>query len=165
MGNGNTGRLGTPGRHDANGAPDTYGTLETYRRVVALTGAALPAVSFLARLPTATIQFGSVLLVARTSGSLATAGLVGGALAVGQVACGPLVGRLADRHGQRTVVLTFSLVNALAITALVTGAVARLAPLPLALLGTLAGASVPPSGRWPAPAWSPWPAARERTSA
>ncbi|MFD4620798.1 MFS transporter [Streptomyces sp. NPDC058475] len=118
-------------------------TLRTYRRVVGLTGAALPVVSFLGRLPTATVQFGSLLLVARTSGSLGTAGLVGGALAVGQVACGPLVGRLADRHGQRTVVLVFSLANALAIAALVSGALSHLAPGPLALLGALAGASVP----------------------
>jgi len=140
---------GTPGaRRGANAPPDppppgAHSTLGTYRRVVALTGAALPVVSFLARLPTATIQFGSVLLVARTSGSLGTAGLVGGALAVGQVVCGPLVGRLADRHGQRTVVLVFSFANALAIAALVTGALTHLAPAPLALLGALAGASVP----------------------
>lgn len=80
----------------------------TYREVIGLTGPLLPVVSFLGRLPTATIQFGSVLLVARTSGSLTAAGLTGGALALGQVACGPLVGRLADRHGQRTVVLAFS---------------------------------------------------------
>ncbi|MDT0611579.1 hypothetical protein [Streptomyces lancefieldiae] len=61
----------------------------TYREVVGLTGPLLPAVSFLGRLPTATIQLGSVLLVARTSGSLAAAGPTGGALAVGQVARGP----------------------------------------------------------------------------
>ncbi|WP_328874532.1 MFS transporter [Streptomyces sp. NBC_00287] len=99
--------------------------------------------SFLGRLPTATIQFGSVLLVARTSGSLAAAGLTGGALAIGQVVCGPLVGRLADRHGQRTVVLACSLANALAITALVAGALAGLGTPWLALLGACAGASVP----------------------
>ncbi|MFJ7769536.1 hypothetical protein ACIQ1J_14300 [Streptomyces sp. NPDC097107] len=81
------------------------GALETYREVIDLTGPLLPVVSFLGRLPTATIQFGSVLLVARTSGSPAVAGLTGGALALGQVACGPLVGRLADRRGRRTVVL------------------------------------------------------------
>ncbi|MGW4542467.1 MFS transporter [Streptomyces chartreusis] len=82
--------------------------------MIGLTGPLLPVVSFPARLPTATIQFGSVLLLARTSGSLAAAGLTGGALAVGQVVCGPLVGRLADRHGRRAVVLGFSLADALA---------------------------------------------------
>jgi MFS family permease len=136
-----------PGTRQTSVTPRTPGGANAlpgaYRRVIALSGASLPVVSFLARLPTATVQFGSVLLVARTSGSLGTAGLVGGALAVGQVACGPLVGRLADRHGQRTVVLVFSLANALAIAALVTGALTHLAPAPLALLGALAGASVP----------------------
>ncbi|MEU3827454.1 MFS transporter [Streptomyces sp. SID161] len=116
---------------------------DAYRRVIRLTGPLLPCVSFLGRLPTATIQFGSVLLVARTSGSLGTAGLTGGALALGQVACGPLVGRLADRHGQRTVVLAFSLANALAVTGLVAGALAVLPTAVLALLGAVAGATVP----------------------
>lgn len=50
------------------------------------TGPLLPVVSFLGRLPTATIQFGSVLLVARTGGAPAAAGLTGGAAAAGQVA-------------------------------------------------------------------------------
>lgn len=117
-----------------------------YREVIGLTGPLLPVVSFLGRLPTATIQFGSVLLVARTSGSLSAAGLTGGALALGQVACGPLVGRLADRHGQRTVVLVFSLVNALAIAALVAGALSGLPTPLLAVLGATAGATVPQIG-------------------
>ncbi len=122
------------------------GTSAAYREVIGLTGPLLPVMSFLARLPTATIQFGSVLLVARTSGSLAAAGLTGGALAVGQVACGPLVGRLADRHGQRTVVLTFCLANALAIAGLVAGALAGLPTAVLAVLGAAAGATVPQIG-------------------
>ncbi|MFB6551715.1 MFS transporter, partial [Streptomyces sp. NPDC056405] len=127
----------------SSGGTGRRGALETYREVVGLTGPLLPVVSFLGRLPTATIQFGSLLLVARTSGSLAVAGLTGGALAVGQVACGPLVGRLADRHGQRTVVLVFALVNAVAIAALVAGALAEVPTPLLVLLGVAAGASVP----------------------
>ncbi|MFF4801458.1 MFS transporter [Streptomyces sp. NPDC001351] len=125
-------------------------TGRTYRDVIGLTGPLLPVMSFLGRLPTATIQFGSVLLVARTNGSLAAAGLTGGALAAGQVACGPLVGRLADRRGQRTVVLAFSLANAAAIAALVAAALAGLSVALLALLGAVAGATVPligPLGR------------------
>ncbi|MFF8726058.1 MFS transporter [Streptomyces sp. NPDC015171] len=125
------------------GAPERRRTRDTYRQVIGLTGPLLPCVSFLGRLPTATVQFGSVLLVARTSGSLGAAGLTGGALALGQVACGPLVGRLADRRGQRTVVLAFSLANALAVAALVTGALAGLPAPVLALLGAVAGATVP----------------------
>ncbi|MBT2526919.1 MFS transporter [Streptomyces sp. ISL-99] len=122
------------------------GTLQTYRKVIALTGPVLPVVSFLGRLPTAMCQFGSLLLVAETSGSLATAGLVGGALAAGQTAGGPLLGRVADRHGQRTVVLVAALVNAVAVAALVVAALDHVGTLPLALIGALAGASVPQVG-------------------
>ncbi|MEU8691655.1 MFS transporter [Streptomyces sp. NPDC048665] len=125
------------------GKPDRRRTRDTYRQVIALTGPLLPCVSFLGRLPTATIQFGSVLLVARTSGSLSAAGLAGGALALGQVVCGPVVGRLADRHGQRRVVLAFSLANALAVASLVAGALAGLPTAVLALVGAAAGGTVP----------------------
>ncbi|QIK06014.1 MFS transporter [Streptomyces sp. ID38640] len=117
-----------------------------FRRVLALGGPMLPVLSFLGRLPTAMCQFGSLLLVAQTSGSLATAGLVGGALAAGQTAGGPLLGRLADRHGQRPVVLAACWFDALAVTALVLAALARTGALPLALIALLAGAGVPQIG-------------------
>ncbi|MEV6579665.1 MFS transporter [Streptomyces sp. NPDC051582] len=119
------------------------GTVNTYRRVIALTGPLLPLLSFLARLPVAMSQFGSVLLVAETSGSLATAGIVGGTLSVGQVVCGPVLGRLADRYGQRPVVPAAAAVNAVATAALVAGALGGLATLPLAAIGAVTGASVP----------------------
>ncbi|MFF5704107.1 MFS transporter [Streptomyces sp. NPDC012794] len=119
------------------------GTVSTYRHVIALTGPLLPLVSFFARLPVAMSQFGSVLLVAGTSGSLTTAGIVGGILSAGQVVCGPVLGRLADRHGQRRVVLTAAAVNALATAALVAGALGGLATAPLAAIGAVTGASVP----------------------
>ncbi len=113
---------------------------------MALSGPVLPVISFLGRLPTAMCQLGSLLLVARTSGSLATAGLVGGALAAGQTVGGPLLGRLADRHGQRTVVLAACWFDAFAVAALVAAALARAGTLPLALIGLLAGAAVPQIG-------------------
>ncbi|MFE2480663.1 MFS transporter [Streptomyces sp. NPDC059389] len=119
------------------------GTVNTYRRVIALTGPLLPLLSFLARLPVAMSQFGSVLLVAQTSGSLATAGIVGGTLSAGQVVFGPVLGRLADRYGQRPVVLAAAAVNAVATGALVAGALGGLATAPLAAVGAVTGASVP----------------------
>ncbi|MFE5534468.1 MFS transporter [Streptomyces sp. NPDC056492] len=119
------------------------GTVNTYRRVIALTGPLLPLLSFLARLPVAMSQFGSVLLVAETSGSLATAGIVGGTLSAGQVVFGPVLGRLADRYGQRPVVLGAAAVNAVATGALVAGALGGLATVPLAAIGAVTGASVP----------------------
>lgn len=121
-------------------------TLDTYRQVIAVTGRLLPVVSFLGRLPVAVIQFGSVLLVTRTSGSLATGGTVACALALGQVAMGPFVGRLADRRGQRPVVLAFALLNALAIALYTLGALQDLPTPALVALGILAGATVPGVG-------------------
>ncbi|MFD9246809.1 MFS transporter, partial [Streptomyces sp. NPDC059556] len=117
-----------------------------YRDTLSLLGPALPVVSFLGRLPTAMCQLGSLLLVAETSGSLATAGLAGGALAAGQTVGGPVVGRLTDRHGQRGVVLTASLANAVAVTALVLAALAHAPTAWLMVLGGLAGATVPQIG-------------------
>ncbi|MFF3607160.1 MFS transporter [Streptomyces sp. NPDC002463] len=117
-----------------------------YRDTLSLLGPALPVVSFLGRLPTAMCQLGSLLLVAETSGSLATAGLTGGALAAGQTVAGPLIGRLADRHGQRGIVLAASLANAVAVTALVLAALADAATGALMVLGALAGATVPQVG-------------------
>ncbi|MFI6421165.1 MFS transporter [Streptomyces sp. NPDC050842] len=117
-----------------------------YRDTFSLLGPVLPVVSFLGRLPTAMCQLGSLLLVAETSGSLATAGLAGGALAAGQTVAGPVIGRLADRHGQRGVVLAASFANAVAVTALVLAALAHAATGWLMLLGALAGATVPQIG-------------------
>ncbi|MFI6088685.1 MFS transporter [Streptomyces sp. NPDC051218] len=125
------------------GAP---GLLGTYREVIGHTGALLPVISFLGRLPVAMIQFGSVLLVTETSGSLATGGVVACALALGQVTMGPLVGRLADRRGQRSVVLAFSLLNAVAIAVYTLGALLDLPTPVLVALAVLAGASIPGIG-------------------
>ncbi|MFI8769962.1 MFS transporter [Streptomyces sp. NPDC053792] len=117
-----------------------------YRDTLSLLGPALPVVSFLGRLPTAMCQLGSLLLVAETSGSLTTAGLTGGALAAGQTVAGPVIGRLADRRGQRRVVLAASLANAVAVTALILAALADVSTGPLMALGALAGATVPQVG-------------------
>ncbi|MFG2648375.1 MFS transporter [Streptomyces sp. NPDC048436] len=122
------------------------GLLDTYREVIGHTGALLPVISFLGRLPVAMIQFGSVLLVTETSGSLATGGVVACALALGQVTMGPLVGRLADRRGQRSVVLGFSLLNAVAIAVYTLGALLELPTAALVVLAVLAGASIPGIG-------------------
>ncbi|WP_405783673.1 MFS transporter [Streptomyces sp. NBC_01378] len=122
------------------------GTSATYREVLGATGALLPVISFFGRLPVAVIQFGSVLLITRTSGSLATGGTVACALALGQVAMGPVVGRLADRRGQGSVVLCCSLLNALAIACYTLGALAGLPTPLLVALGVLAGATVPGIG-------------------
>ncbi|MFF3004368.1 MFS transporter [Kitasatospora sp. NPDC057940] len=90
-----------------------------FRTAAQLTGGRVLLWSLLGRLPNAMSPIGTLLLVSRNTDSVWRGSLVAGALAVGQAVGGPLVGRLADRRGQRTVGLVAALVNATALVALV----------------------------------------------
>ncbi|MFF2044940.1 MFS transporter [Kitasatospora sp. NPDC058170] len=90
-----------------------------FRAVARVTGGRVLLWSLLGRLPNAMCPIGTLLLVTRNTDSVWLGSLVAGALAVGQAVGGPLIGRLADRRGQRTVGLVAAAVNALAILALV----------------------------------------------
>ncbi|WP_121254646.1 MFS transporter [Nocardioides ferulae] len=93
--------------------------LASYRRLFALTGPLYVLVAFVGRLPLAMSQMGTLLLVSDATGSYGTGGLAAGALAVTNAVGAPFAGMLADRHGQRPVVLTQSLVGAAALAGLV----------------------------------------------
>jgi MFS family permease len=85
--------------------------LAAYRAVLALPGvAAVTAVSFLARLPASAAAITLTLHVVLTlDHGYAAAGLVGAAATVGMAIGAPLLGRLVDRRGLRTMlVLTLS---------------------------------------------------------
>ncbi|GAB7184217.1 hypothetical protein ATKI12_4048 [Kitasatospora sp. Ki12] len=90
-----------------------------FRTAKRLAGRRVLLWSLLGRLPNAMSPIGTLLLVSRNTGSVWSGSLVAGALAVGQAVGGPVVGRLADRRGQRTVGLVAALVNAAALVALV----------------------------------------------
>ncbi|MFJ9952343.1 MFS transporter [Kitasatospora sp. NPDC091207] len=90
-----------------------------FRSAARLTGGGVLLWSLLGRLPNAMCPIGTLLLVTRNTDSVWRGSVVAGALAVGQAAGGPLVGRLADRRGQRTVGLVTAIVNTLALLALV----------------------------------------------
>ncbi|MFJ3217171.1 MFS transporter [Kitasatospora sp. NPDC086801] len=90
-----------------------------FRTAAQLTGGRVLLWSLLGRLPNAMSPIGTLLLVSRNADSVWRGSLVAGALAVGQAVGGPLVGRLADQRGQRTVGLVAALVNATALVALV----------------------------------------------
>jgi MFS family permease len=68
---------------------------------------ALPMVlaAFIGRLPLSMVGLGSVLLVASETGSYGLGGAVAAVGAVTTALAGPLLGRLADTHGQRRVLL------------------------------------------------------------
>lgn len=111
------------------------GGFAAYRAVVALPGvAALTAVSFLARLPASAAAITLTLHVVLTlDHGYAAAGLVGAASTIGMAIGAPLLGRLVDRRGLRTML-------ALTLTAQsVFWAVAPLLSYPALLTGALLG--------------------------
>lgn len=86
--------------------------LESYRSLFGLTGPAYVVVAFVARLPLAMSQLGTLLLVADTTGSYGAGGASAGALAIANAVGAAVWGGLADRFGQRRVLATQSLVGA-----------------------------------------------------
>jgi MFS family permease len=62
--------------------------------------------AFIGRLPLSMVGLGSVLLVQSETGSYGLGGAVAAAGAVATAAAGPVIGRLADTHAQRRVLLT-----------------------------------------------------------
>jgi MFS family permease len=93
--------------------------LASYRRLFQLAGTTYVVVAFLARLPLAMSQLGTLLLVSDASGSYGLGGLAVGALAVANAAGAPVAGALADRVGQRHVVGVQSAAGAAALATLV----------------------------------------------
>ncbi|WP_265523670.1 MFS transporter [Oerskovia flava] len=87
-----------------SGAPPV-GARAAYATLPALTGRAFFPVAFLARLPFSMITIGTLLLVSTATGSLAVGGLASAAGAVATAVCGPAQGAVADRWGQRRVLL------------------------------------------------------------
>ncbi|WP_030377393.1 MULTISPECIES: MFS transporter [unclassified Streptomyces] len=101
---------------------------------------------FAARQPFAMLTLSLVLLVQHTTGSYGAAGAVAAVTGVSMALFAPYGGRLADRHGQRAVLLPGVLVHA---AAALTLTVLTLADAPLWALFALAvptGASVPQVG-------------------
>ncbi|MFD4764935.1 MFS transporter [Streptomyces niveus] len=110
---------------------------------------------FAARQPFAMLTIGIVLLVEHTSGSYGSAGIVAAVTGVSMALFAPQNGKLADRFGQRAVLVPGVLLHAVSVTAL---SVLALAGAPLWALFVAAvptGASIPQVGpmvraRWAA---------------
>ena len=94
--------------------------LGRYGRLPALAGSSFLTIGFFARLPLAMLTVGALTLVTAASGSVATGGFAAGAVGVGSALGAPILGYLADRTGQRPVLLVSAVLNTMAIALVVT---------------------------------------------
>jgi MFS family permease len=129
--------------------------LGSYRRLLHLAGPAYVVVAFLGRLPLAMSQLGTLLLVSSATGSYGLGGLAAGALAVANAVGAPLAGALADRIGQRPVVLAQSLAGAVGLGSLVAAVLADLGPVAVVGVAALTGLTLPAVGPLARVRWRP----------
>lgn len=123
-----------------------------FARLPVLAGRGFIPLGLAARLPLAMLTVGALTLVTAVTGSYAVGGAAAGAVGIGSAAGAPVFGALADRLGQRRVLIVAALLNAAAVTALILAAylvpdardLAAAAPVLAAAL--IAGASCPQVG-------------------
>jgi len=129
--------------------------LQSYRLLVRTVGPLYVVVAFLGRVPLAMSQMGTLLLVSDTTGSYAVAGAAAGALAVANAIGAPFFGSLADRIGQRPVVLGQSLAGGAGLVLLVAVATGDGAAAVVIATAALAGLSIPQVGPMARVRWGP----------
>jgi len=106
------------------------------------------------RMPMSMFGLGTVLLIASVTGSYGLAGIVAAAGSVGYAVCAPQAGRLADRFGQRRVLVPLAAFFAVCTLALIGCAELRAPVWALLVTGGLAGASMPSIGSMVRARWS-----------
>nr|WP_235009564.1 MFS transporter [Arthrobacter sp. SLBN-83] len=121
-----------------------------FLRLPQLAGRSFIPLGLFARLPLAMLTMGTLTLVTSVSGSFAAGGTAAGAVGIGSALGAPLLGSLADRRGQRPILLLSAVLNTLAVLALVLTATttAGAGDFPLAVLAVAfaAGATSPQVG-------------------
>ena len=121
-----------------------------FARLPHLAGRSFIPIGLFARLPLAMLTVGALTLVTSATSSYAVGGTAAGAVGIGSAIGAPVIGALADRHGQRPVLLLAAVLNALAVLALIGTAWAVPAdgsfPAALIMAAFLAGASCPQVG-------------------
>lgn len=120
-----------------------------------IAGPAYILVAFLGRIPLAMSQMGALVLVSTSTGRYAAGGAAAGALAVANAIGAPIAGALADRRGQRTIVLAQSLVGAAGLIGLVAAARAESDIEVLVAVAALAGLAMPQVGPLARVRWRP----------
>lgn len=134
-----------PSRPDEQ--PSARARAGAYARLPRLAGPWFLPVAFLARLPFSMLTIGTLLLVTQTTGSVGQGGLASAATALGTAVGGPTQGALADRVGQRRVVLVCAPLAGLAVLGLLTASAGSSGSVGIVLAAAaLVGASVPQVG-------------------
>ena len=118
-----------------------------YRQLLRTPGAeAFVLTGFAARQPFAMLIISVVLLVQHATGSYGTAGVAAAVTGASMALCAPRGGRLADRYGQRAVLLPGVLLHSVAVTAVVFLAMSDAPVWALLAAAAPAGATVPQVG-------------------
>jgi MFS family permease len=123
-----------------------------FARLPELAGPGFLPLGLFARLPLAMLTVGTLTLVTAVSHSYAIGGMAAGAVGIGSALGAPVLGSLADRAGQRIVLVVAAIVNTLAVAGLL--AAAYLTPgyesaadaIAVLVAAFLAGASCPQVG-------------------
>ncbi len=89
-----------------------------YSALLPMVGAPFIPLTFLARLPLAMLTIGSMTLVIASTGSYALGGLAAAMVGIGSAVGGPSIGYIADRIGQRPVLITAAVLHTLLLVAL-----------------------------------------------
>jgi len=121
------------------------GSFAQYRELPPVAGRSYLVMAFLARLPITMVPVGVLTLATAATGSAAAAGLAAAAAAVGEAVGAPVSGAVADRRGQRPVLLVVAGLHALALVALLAAAASG-DPTALAAGAALVGLTVPQVG-------------------
>ncbi|TLM85106.1 MFS transporter [Pseudarthrobacter sp. NamE5] len=93
-----------------------------FARLPHLAGRSFIPLGLIARLPLAMLTVGTLTLVTSVSGSYALGGTAAGAVGIGSALGAPVLGAVADRRGQRPVLLAAALLNSIAVVALILAA-------------------------------------------
>jgi MFS family permease len=90
-----------------------------FARLPALAGKGFLPVGLFARLPLAMLTLGTLTLATSVTGSYAVGGAAAGAVGIGSAVGAPILGWLADRLGQRPVLLISAVLNVVAVLAVI----------------------------------------------
>ncbi len=129
--------------------------ITAYRTLLRIVGPAYVVVAFLGRVPLAMSQMGTLVLVSTTTDSYGLGGASAGALAVANAVGAPFFGSLADRVGQRGVVLVQSLAGGAGLAAVVAVTHEDTSAVVIVATAALAGLAIPQIGPLARVRWQP----------